>query len=355
MFFKGNAIIIHGGGLVDPSKFILMRLALNLVRVYNEVFIGKYSFESLYKPEFWFKYDHNLVGLVKNKTGCFFGTCRDIDLTDPILCKRAIQCLKERKVTTVIVAGGDGSSRQVAEISDIFMENGINIIFAVPLTIDGINGGIGIGINEAVKESICQIEKIVSTSLETRDNEKFGVVVVELQGRNRDDIMAKVLRHFDVEGKVADCPLSDLTLRVIPANITTDEDRLFDEIEKSSKRTLLLVSEGAKKKNPNFSVSSITERLEGKRKVRSLVVGHPSQSNGMTSDSALKEYYNWIDDLCNFIIAEEPNTSYSIAKIGRMLYKKPINYYAERNPREGQVAYLSDNLTNLLKAYMAGK
>lgn len=353
--YKGNAIIIHGGGLVDPSKFILMRLALNLVKVYKEVFIGKYSFESLYKPEFWLKYDQNLVNLVKNKTGCFFGTCRDIDLTDPILCKRAIQCLEERNITTIIVAGGDGSSRQVAEISDMFMANGINIIFAVPLTIDGINGGIGIGINEAAKESICQIEKIVSTSLETRDNEKFGVVVVELQGRNRDDIMAKVLRYFDIEGKVADCPLSDLTLRVIPANITADEEKLFDEIEKSSKRTLVLVSEGAKKKNPNFSVSKITERFEGKRKVRSLVVGHPSQSNGMTSDADLRGYYNWIDDLCKFIIAEEPSMSYSIANIDENLYKKPIDYYAELNPREGQVAQLSEELTNLLKAYMAGK
>ena len=54
---KSNAIIIHGGGLVDPSKDVLMRLAKNLKEVYSKVFIGKYSFESLYTPSFWMEYN----------------------------------------------------------------------------------------------------------------------------------------------------------------------------------------------------------------------------------------------------------------------------------------------------------
>lgn len=343
---KGNAIIIHGGGLVDPSKFVLMRIANNLdyLKVYQRVFIGKYSFESLYKPEFWTEYNWRLVEKLKTKRGTYFGTARGIDLTDPILSKRAITCLKERNVKTVIVAGGDGSSRQVAEINDTFLKNGINIIFAIPLTMDGINGGDSIGLRQAVRESIRQIENISSTSLETRDNEKFGVVAVELQGRNRDDVIANVLKNFCQKRSVADCDLKDLLLRVIPANIETDEQKLIDEINNSSKRTLILISEGAK-----LSTSELTKKIN--RKVRSLVVGHPSQSNGMTTKEDEHEYGLWIDQVAS-IIAHHSNESFCIVKDG-VFYKSPIDYYAKLNPRSSQKAELSKELTELMKLYMS--
>lgn len=348
MTAKGNAIIIHGGGLVDPSKVVLMRIANNLdyLKVYNKVFIGKYSFESLYKPEFWTEYNWRLVEKLKTKRGSYFGTSRDIDLTDPILSKRAITCLKDNNISTVIVAGGDGSSRQAAEISNTLMENGINIIFAIPLTIDGINGGESIGLKQAVRESVRQTENIVSTSLETRDNEKFGVVIVELQGRNRDDVMANVLRTFYKKRSVADCDFADLLLRVVPANIETNEEKLYEEIITSNKRTLILISEGAEIKLSKFS-----ERIGKKRKVRSLIVGHPSQSNNMTTEDDEHEYSLWIDQITD-IIAQYRNESFCIVKNG-VFYKSPIDYYAKLNPRDGQKAELSEDLIGLMELYMA--
>ena len=50
---KRNAIIIHGGGLVDPSKVVLLRIAKNLKEsgAYDNIIIGKYSFESLYSHQ----------------------------------------------------------------------------------------------------------------------------------------------------------------------------------------------------------------------------------------------------------------------------------------------------------------
>lgn len=343
---KGNAIIIHGGGLVDPSKFVLMRIANNLdyFRVYERVFIGKYSFESLYKPEFWIEYNRHLAEKLKTKRGTYFGTSRGIDLTDPILSERAISCLKESNIKTVIVAGGDGSSRQVAEINDTFVKNGINIIFAIPLTMDGINGGDSIGLRQAVRESIRQIENIVSTSLETRDNEKFSVVAVELQGRNRDDVMANVLRNFCKKRSVADCDFKDLFLRVIPANIETDKAKLIDEINNSSKRTLVLISEGA-----SIGIPELIQKVN--RKVRSLVVGHSSQSNEMTTKEDEREYGLWIDQISS-IIAQHIDESFCIVKDGAF-YKSPIDYYAKLNPRNGQKAELSEELTELMKLYMA--
>lgn len=342
---RGNAIIIHGGGLVDPSKSVLMRLAKNLKekRVYNKIFIGRYSFESLYTPVFWLEYYDELEDFVKDKRGTFFGTCRGIDLTNSVLSDKAITCLKDENITTVIVAGGDGSARQVAEINDTFVKNGINIIFAVPLTIDGINGGLSIGIKEAVKESIRQIENIASTSLLTRDNEAYGVVMVELQGRNRDDIIANVLKDLTENLKVADIYLHGLLLRVVPANYKTNESKLLEEINKCTEKTLILISEGA-----DIKIPELTKKVN--RKVRSLVVGHPSQSNGMTKE---EDYHEWIDYICCNIIAKSPLESYCIVNnFGKSYEKFPIDYYARLNPRKGQKAELPYDLKELVMSYM---
>lgn len=347
MASKSNAIIIHGGGLVDPSKVVLMRIANDLQRkqVYDKVFIGKYSFEALYTPKFRQEYNWRLVENLKDKRGTYFGTCRGIDLTDPILSEKAITSLKNKDIRTVIVAGGDGSSRQVAEISHTFMKNGINIIFAIPLTIDGINGGDSIGLNQAVRESVRQVENIVSTSLETRDSEKYGVVMVELQGRNRDDIIANVLQEFVKKKSVADCNLKDLLLRVVPANLETVEELLIEEINNSTKRTLILISEGSSIKIPNLT-------KEVNRKVRSLIVGHPSQSNGMTTKEDEHEYGLWIDQITD-MIADSKDECFCVVRNGYIYNKVPIDYYAKLNPREGQVAVLDNSLQKLLKNYMS--
>ena len=347
MASKGNAIIIHGGGLVDPSKYVLLRLAKTLSKkgVYDSIFIGKFSFEALLNPGYVSRYDESLEAIVKDKRGTYFGTCREIDLCDPILFDKAIMCLNEASINTIIVAGGDGSSRQVAETSNAFFRKGINIIFPIPLTIDGINGGLSIGINEAVKESIRQIENISSTALQTRDNGAFGVAMVEVQGRNRDDIMANVLKDFCSRQKISDWNLSEVFLRVIPANYETDEDKLVNEINQCNKRTLVLISEGAKIKMPQ-----LTEKVT--RKCRTLVIGHPSQSNNMTSKSDIKIYNDWVDRACS-IIAEEPLGAYCIANKGGNLSIWPINYYATLNPREGQKAEIEKGLEELMIRYMA--
>lgn len=319
--FKNNCIIIHGGGLVDPSKEVIMRLASEVKQTYSSIKIGKYSFESLYNPDFILNYDEKLIELAEGKRGTFFGTCRDIDLSTNDMLGKVIDNLIRNGIKTVIVAGGDGSSRQVAEIAHELQNHGINIILAIPLTIDGINGGRSVGIDQAVRESVRQIENIVSTSLMTRDNEKFGVVAIELQGRNRDDIIANVLRYFWRQRRVADCDLKDLLLRVVPANYPTDETKLLNEVNESKKRTLILVSEGAQIKIPEL-------KKQINRKVRSLVVGHPSQSNGLTNEEDMQKYSQWISDI-GILISENPRESFCIVYDGISCYKENINYYCK--------------------------
>ena len=342
----GNVLVSFGGGLIDCALQVILRIAKNLseANIFDKIFIGEYSFESFYNQNFLHLYNKDLIKKVKGARGTRFGTCRGINLTDPTLLIRSIQFLKANNITTIIVVGGDGSSRQVAEISAAFKTMGINIIFAIPLTIDGINGSKSIGMVPAVRESVRQTENIVSTSLKTRDNEKFGVVAVELQGRNRDDILANVLLHFIEAGKVADILLSDLLLRVIPANIPFDEGKLINEINNSSKQTLLLSSEGS-----GFNISDLKDKVS--RKVRTAVVGHASQSNNMTTDADIEEYNLWIDEVTKHIISN-PTGSYSLVNRNNEIIEMPIDYYAVLNPRENQVPEMDAFFTYWLKAYM---
>ncbi len=345
---SNNVLIIHGGGLVDPSKEVILRIAGDLWEkdVYGCIYLGRYSFMSLYDPSFWISYNCSTEEELKNVPGTFFGTCRGIDLTNPELMLTTLKCLEAWDVGTVIVCGGDGSARQCAEIRDEFMRNGINIIFAVPLTVDGINGGWSIGLDQAVREAVRQIENIVATSLETRDNGKFSVVAVELQGRNRDDILANVLQYFWRQGYVGrSCADEEVLFRVVPANYETNEEVLIGEINNSEKRTLILFSEGAKLK-----VSDLQKLTH--RKVRTVIVGHAVQSNGMTTEEDMQRYRDWLTDVVN-LIEEEPEYSYCIVNDGISRWKEPIDYYAKLNPREGQQAIMSKGLENLLKAYMA--
>ena len=352
---KGNSIIIHGGGLVDPSKYVLLRLAHNLTELYDKVYIGKYSFESLCTPEFWLEYNEELEKGLEKKRGTYFGTSRHVNLaTDYVLCQKAINCLKEAAICTVVVAGGDGSSRQVAEINDTFMKNGINIVFAIPLTVDGINGGESIGFTQAVRESVRQIENVAATALETRDVGGFGVLIAETQGRNRDDILANTLKYFNDQKCVANCELDDLLLRVIPANIKTNLDKLINEINVSNKRTLVLLSEGAHKKGDKkdkaFLIENLSKRIN--RKVRSVTIGYSSQSNGMTTVDDEREYAKWLDRVTK-IIGENKGKSICIAKDGDLIFNTTIDYYAKLNPREGQKAEIADDLKELMISYMA--
>ena len=341
-----NLLIIFGGGLAEPAKYFLNRTAENLsnIRTFDNVFVGRYSFESLYTPEFICKYDRKLASIAKDKRGSFYGTCREINLCDPVRFRRAIFCLKYYGIKTIVVEGGDGSSRQVAETVEAFNSHGINVIFPVPMTIDGINGGESAGVKEAVRLSVRDTEDMAATSLNTRDNEAFSVVVIKLQGRNRDDIIAEVLKYFDIKGSIADFPLNDVLLKVIPANYPCDIERLVKDVNSSYKRTLILLSEGS-----SVSIEDLKSKI--KRKVRAFEVGHRSQSNNLMTEEDQKYYDKWIDSACK-IVEEDPFGNYCLAYNRGVLEKKPIDYYALLNPKKNQKADLSKELETLLKEYM---
>jgi len=347
MLKQGKVLIIHGGGLVDCSKQVLLRIALQLYNIFEDVYLGHFSFEALYNKKFWERYTPYYETTLQAKRGTYFGTCRDIIIEGDKLV-RAIKLLKKEGITTIVVCGGDGSARQVHEMYQEFEKVGINIVFAVPLTIDGINGGVSLGIEQARIETVRQIENMAATSLETRDNEKFGVLCAEIQGRNRDDITAETLKYFDVRGKVADRTLDELNLIVVPANIKTVPEKLYKAINSSEKRTLVLLSEGAE-----IKISDI--KANTNRKVRSVVIGHQSQSNNHTTVSDLHIINDWAIHVRYFMEGRR-DKSFCIRKevryCGDNYSVESIDYYAKLNPRKNQITELPEELKELICSYM---
>ncbi len=336
-----NCIMIHGGGLVEPSKHILLRIGKNLSEVYNKVYIGYYSFEALYTPEYIVEYNDTLIKSVANARGTVFGTCRDINLNEDIeSLNKAIKTLKEFGITTIIVAGGDGSARQVKEIYKILKEHGINIIFLVPLTIDGINGSDVIGIREAVNISVKLTEDMVATSLRTHSKGKESCLIITLQGRNRDDILANVLLYLESKGQIENFKILNsaeeddgtvqtdkkrLLLKAVPATIPYDYEKLVEEAKNTTLPTLILASEGA-----GFDIDAFEKRIG--RKVRNFSIGHVSQSNNMMTHEDATFYDEWIDSACYFV-KTSPFESFTVIRNGDHFSKQPADILGKMNPR----------------------
>lgn len=348
----GNCLLFHGGGLCPDSNAYLSTLAeaIRETEMFKQVFMGFYAFECLLNPnEFIRKWDSKLMAQALRSPGGFYGTDRTVDLhKEPELRQQAIQTCKELGITWVIPAGGDGSCRQTDEISKAFEAEGIHFIIPMPLTIDGIEGGFSLGLRPAVNKSFEVLNDLAATNLQTRHERKFSVLVLETQGRNRDDILANLLMRLEGEERIGGIPLSEINLFAIPANYSWNKEKLVEHVNSSTKRTLILLSEGA-----SVSRKKLKEILD-KRKVRDFKVGHLSQMN------------SYVDAEEKLVIENCVNLSVPAIELGVQLGRsfslvmehennlpsnEPINYFAIRNPREGQVATLRGELELLLKRY----
>lgn len=356
----GNCLLFHGGGLCPLSNRYLSKLAQAIEGegVFRQTFMGFFSFECLLNPkEFIKQWNYSLKRKAQNSHGGFYGTNRDVNLTNPNLQKQAIETCRSLEITWIGVAGGDGSCRQVAEISKAFEAKGIHFFIPMPLTIDGIEGGFSLGLWPAVGKAYEILDDLAATNLQTRENGGFSVLFLEVQGRNRDDILANLLQEIVPKGTLGGISLADIDLFVLPTNYYWSSDKLVDAINGSKRRTLVIYSEGAKNlapdKTSNYIADYITKRVV--RKVRTSSVGYLSQMNKMNSfeenliyDGLIRKsapaIASCIEYGKSFVL--QFDTDFSSPRV------KPIDYWAKLNPREGQKPTLESQLEELLKKYI---
>lgn len=348
---KGNCLLFHGGGLCPLSNLYLSTLAeaLRKEEIFDSILMGFFSFECLLNPEEFIK---TWDGWVKSKAekapGGFYGTGRDVDLTNPELQKIAIENCKALGISWIGVAGGDGSCRQVSEISEAFELEGIHLFIPMPLTIDGIEGGFSLGLEPAVRKSVEVLEDLAATNLMTRDNREFSVLCLETQGRNRDDILAHLLAYVTNAEQLGGIYLDDIDLFVVPANYPWNKDKLIKAIKGSTRRTIVLHSEGA----TNFSVNELQQTVG--RKCRATKVGYLSQMNTTISEKDQLAVKLTVESSIEFM--KSARNSFSIVfdlnpEAVTRIRVENIDYWGKCNPRRGQKPTMSKDLEKLLKYY----
>lgn len=343
---KGNGLSTYGGGLNEAARLWMQTLQNMLMHLFNTVYVCYFSFEGLV-AKFFQKWNAELSKAVENEEGGFFGTSRGVELTDdPELLKRAINNCKEENVTHLFFSGGDGTARQVAELAPEFEKEGINLVFTLPNTVDGINGGYSIGLSMAVKAYVKLIRNLASSNLRTRNNMQWTVSAMILQGRNRDEILADVTK--ELEGKsIAGFKPDEYVLIVLPTNIKWDAETLIKQVNEADKPVLILISEG----------TGLTEtKIECMftKKVRVHVLGHLAQVNGEL-DSVDKNEIRQIS-LAMFPKLKEGiamNKSFTIVidKKGNKFKARieDIGYFAKRNPRQNGKASMNDCRVKVLE------
>ena len=349
----GNCLTFYGGGLCDPANYYITGLENRLVKsgLFDEVFVGFFSFRCLTEKGLIQKWSNELAIEAANAHGGFFGTARETNLVDTMLMKKAIKLCKSYNIRWIFIGGGDGSARQISEIAEAFKKEGINFVFTMPLTIDGINGGESIGVNSAVDASLSLIEQVSATTLRTLNGNKFPWITFELQGRNRDDILVKVLRRIASyngfwNGRIGDFKKRDVQLIALPANLSWNVEDLRRIMKKSNTEsfhrilhgvpTVILLSEGAQIGRKAIEKMGEEENI----KIRSFEIGHYSQMNGCTTDAerrlidtVLDKTVKVIEEMITF---EKPYTIV-FEDISRSKCRvEDISFFGVNNPRDGK-------------------
>ncbi len=347
---KGNCLLIYGGGLADSANYMMRTWADAFVATgkFDKIYVGFNSFAATQNPALIEEWTPELKAEAESsKTGGFFGTSRNVMMSDPDVQKTAIEVLKSKDIDFVGCMGGDGSSRCSAAIADAFLAEGILWAFLMPATIDGIEGGRSFGLKAAVRTSCYIIEQLVSTCLNTLNVTEAPVLVVEVQGRNRDDILANVL--YQMESGNINFGRCKPKVVAIPANQPTTAEGLF-ELRKVKEPVLILLSEGASVSKSE--IKSFLSLLNGK-KVRTFEVAHLSQMNGMTSQTEKQE----INQAVAMAERKLPslidlNMPFAFVYDSDSVILTDINYYAQKNPREGQHPTLDSELEDIVKRYL---
>lgn len=375
---ENNALVIYGGGLCDSAAFSLSEFAQVLDRKnwFNHVYVGFYSFRSLLCSRFIKEWSVDEYAKAQcTAKGGYFGTARETFLTNPGMIERAIEVCKEKNIKWIFLGGGDGSARQMAETREELQKAGIYMVFFMANTIDGIEGGYSFGIKSAVDVSIDRIKNIASTCLRTLDGNKFPAAVVVLQGRNRDDILGNVMYQLDQMETIGDFRKDEIELIAIPANgykwhgKCDGEDRLsiglnpVSEFEVYGKPKLIIMSEGAK--FPREKTEKDEKKLDEKElesitgvKTRVNIVAHESQVNGFTSCEEKREIIHVVGKILKTIETalpmKQPFTVVTEKEDNgnfRCHIEQP-DYFAEKNPRNGQKPTLDPKLWAAIEKYL---
>lgn len=301
---KGNIAVMYGGGQI-PEANMLMGFIISRLSNYNTVFGIHESYKGLGRSECYEEMTEEKASEIKTQIGTYFSTCREFNPATDENFPDILQQLKEHDIRLLIGCGGDGTARGAVALEKKLKEAGYNVqIIWVPCTIDGITGTESIGVKSAVLKSASDVMNVAVNAWATYDHGLNGprVAVVELMGRNRDDILIKVMKFLQNCVKIGKYDISDVRIIPLPSANEWSSDKLLIDVTDEERPVAILASEGAKPIEPIFE--AIDEKGVGRKITRLInatrvkkanchVVGYLSQTNSENSKAADKECSTW--------------------------------------------------------------
>lgn len=368
IFFRGdvsmngkNIAVIYGGGQIPSGNIILGKMIEKLLKRGDLTVYGVHkSFWGLSDPSCYEKFSISKAKEIQGQIGTYLSTCRKVNPADDKWFFQILSNLKERDVKTIILPGGDGSSRAGNALSQRAREEGYNLqLVFIPCTIDGIEGSdTTIGIDSAVAESYRQVSLIIANAFATFNPTFLGprIAINEIQGRNRNDIAVALMDQILEKGRIGKYYVDDIDLIFIPAAYDWSYHKLIKRITSSDKETAIIVSEGAKPNEIYWDRTKgkgIGEKLENlikegaMREVNLNLIGYLSQSNDQISKEEEKKIQDWICFAVKSMNAT--NESIAIIKSGDEFKSVPLKDFAEKTDSDSAIPLSEEDVIRFKK------
>lgn len=319
-----NVAVLYGGGQIPSANLVLGKVTEKLLKRGDLTVYGVHkSFWGLSDSSCYEEFTIQKAKEIQTQVGTYLSTCRKVNPAEDKWFGKIISNLKEKNIRTIMVPGGDGSSRAGNALVKRAKEEGyeLQVVF-IPCTIDGINDSDTIGIDSAVAESERQASLIMANAFATWNPKFLGprVAIIEMQGRNRNDIAVNVMKNLIDKRTIGSYHISDIDLIFIPAGYDWSYYDLLKRVNSTGKETAIIVSEGAEPTESYWTAvfgNSVGDKIKNLiknaeiREANLAVVGYLSQSNDQISESERKKIQNWV----SFAVKAMYATNDSIAVI----------------------------------------
>lgn len=352
-----NVAVIYGGGQIPSGNIVLGRMIERLLKRNLNVYGVHKSFWGLADPSCYEEFTLQQAKQIQDQIGTYLSTCRKVNPADDQWFHKIFSNLKERDVKTIILPGGDGSSRAGNVLSQRARKEGYNLqVVFLPCTIDGIEGSdTTIGIDSAVAESYRQSSLTIANAFATFNPTFMGprIAINEIQGRNRNDIAVALMDQILEKGKIGKYSVDDIDLIFIPAGYDWSYHELIKRITSTGKETAIIVSEGARPREymywDSLEGKGVGEKLErliktdGMREVNLNLIGYLSQTNDQIFDGESKKIQDWI---CFAVKAMySTNDSIAIIKSNGEFRAVPLKEFAGKTDSDRAIPLKEEEVT----------
>lgn len=353
--------VIYGGGQIPSANYLTGEVIKRLLIAEHSVFAIKKSFMGLADDTCYEQIDFKKARKISKIPGTYLGMCRNVDPSTDMWFSKIIENLIKFEITTLVVLGGDGSSRGCFDFLKRCQKEKyqIKVIF-IPCTIDGMNGTFTFGALDAIYETAHHIEMAAVNAWATFDYGKISsrISIVEVQGRNRNDIAVGALKKIITAGKIANYKLNEIEIIFLASGYTWSAERWLMHWTKTKRPVLIIVSEGAKPIEQwwNLFEGSVGEKLEkfintsGVVKSNLEKVGYLSQTNCAHKERALIKKVVSSLDFCKI---EETEESFAVFfdQEGECYFDE-LGKIVKLNPNSSEPVKLDEVTEKLLKPYM---